>query len=166
MAGSLEGKVALVTGASSGIGETTAKALSKRGHPLLLLARRIERLEAMRLPNALCRETDVTDLEAFKKAVTEAEDQYRPTDCLINNAGVMLLSQIVDQNPAEWKNMIDVNVLGILNGIHSVLEGMIERRTGTIMRGRRRRRPSVSSRGVWTEVEMVSRWAVTWGTIR
>ena len=123
----------IITGASSGIGETTAKALSKRGHPLLLLARRIERLEAMGLPETLCRKTDVTDLEAFIKAVAEAETLYGPTDCLINNAGVMLLSQIVDQNPAEWKHMMDVNVLGILNGIHSVLKGMIERKTGTIM---------------------------------
>lgn len=126
-------KLVVITGASSGFGEATARALSAKGHPLLLLARRVERLEALGLPNCLCRHVDVTDLSSFQEAVDEAEAQFGPVDCLVNNAGVMLLSLIEDQDPAEWKTMLDVNVLGVLNGIKTVINGMIKRQTGTII---------------------------------
>ncbi len=122
-----------ITGASSGIGEETARAFSQEGHPLLIMARRIERLEAMDLPNCICEKVDVTDLESFRKAIAKAEKEYGPIDCLVNNAGVMLLSQASSQDIDEWKRMIDVNITGVLNGIHLVLEGMIERQTGTVI---------------------------------
>jgi NADP-dependent 3-hydroxy acid dehydrogenase YdfG len=123
----------VITGASSGIGEATARKLSAEGHPLLLLARRVERLEALNLPNAMCRKVDVTDAEAFAAAVKEAEAQFGPVDCLINNAGMMLLGLAHDQDPAEWKTMFDVNVMGLLNGIHVVLADMKTRQHGTVI---------------------------------
>ena len=62
-----------ITGASSGIGEAAARLFSEQGYPLLLLARRVEKLEALNLPNTICAKVDVTDLEGFKKAIAEAE---------------------------------------------------------------------------------------------
>lgn len=126
-------KLVVITGASSGFGQALAKALSAKGHPLLLLARRLERLEALNLPNCLCRHVDVTDLDSFQNAVDEAIGIYGPVDCLVNNAGVMLLGLIEDQDPSEWKTMLDVNVLGVLNGIKTVLKDMLARQWGTII---------------------------------
>lgn len=123
----------IVTGASSGIGEATARLFAAQGHPLLLLARRIDRLEALKLPNALCRAVDVTDRVALLAAVKEAEERFGPADALVNNAGVMLLGNMAEQDPAEWERMLDVNVKGLLNGVHAVLQGMIERRQGTVI---------------------------------
>lgn len=123
----------IITGASSGIGAATAKQFSAAGHPLLLLARRIDKLEKLNLPNTLCRKVDVTDLATFEKAVKEAEAKFGPADCLVNNAGVMLLSLIENQDPKEWQTMLDVNVMGVLNGIHTVINGMIKRQHGTII---------------------------------
>jgi NADP-dependent 3-hydroxy acid dehydrogenase YdfG len=123
----------IITGASSGIGAATARLFSSRGYPLLLLARRIERLEALGLPETLCRALDVTDRTAFAAAVREAEAIYGPADLLVNNAGVMLLGAMEKQSPLEWDTMLDVNVRGLLNGIHAVLDGMLQRRGGTII---------------------------------
>jgi NADP-dependent 3-hydroxy acid dehydrogenase YdfG len=83
----------VITGASSGIGEATARAFSDAGHPLLLLARRLDRLEALQLPHTLCAKVDVTDREQFKSAIEKAEKKYGPVDCLVNNAGIMLLGE-------------------------------------------------------------------------
>jgi NADP-dependent 3-hydroxy acid dehydrogenase YdfG len=123
----------IITGSSSGIGEAAARMLSAAGHPLLLLARRVDRLEALGLPNALCRGVDITDRGALLAAVSEAETQFGPADGLINNAGVMLLGEMSTQDPAQWEQMLDVNVKGLLNGIHAVVSGMIERKHGTII---------------------------------
>ncbi|MBC3948630.1 SDR family oxidoreductase [Pseudomonas folii] len=123
----------IITGASSGIGEASARLFSAQGHPLLLLARRVERLVQLGLPDTLCRDVDVTDREALLVAVQEAEAQYGPVDAIINNAGVMLLGNMSDQDPEEWDRMFDVNVKGMLNGIHAVLGGLIERNRGTII---------------------------------
>ena len=123
----------VITGASSGIGLATAKLLSARGHALLLLARRVDRMTALALPNSLCRAVDVTDRQAVFAAVREAEQQFGPVEALVNIAGVMLLGAIEQQNPHEWENMLDVNVKGLLNGIHAVTGGMIERKAGTII---------------------------------
>ena len=83
-------KLIAITGASSGIGAATAKAFSAAGYPLLLMARRIELMEAMNLPNAICKEVDVLDLEGMKGAISEAEEVHGKVDCMINNAGVMI----------------------------------------------------------------------------
>lgn len=123
----------VITGASSGIGAATARLLSSRGYPLLLLARRVDRLQALNLPNTLCCQVDITDDEAVKAAIAQAEAQFGPVDALINNAGVMLLGNMAEQDPKEWQQMLDVNVSGLLNGIHAVLKGMRERKSGTII---------------------------------
>lgn len=123
----------IITGASSGIGEAAARLLSAAGHPLLLLARRVERLQALDLPNTLSRRVDITDRPTLLAAVAEAEAQFGPADALINNAGVMLLGEMSKQDPAQWDQMLDVNVKGLLNGVHAVVAGMIERKHGTII---------------------------------
>lgn len=123
----------VITGASSGFGEATAKQLSALGHPLLLIARRVEKIKELNLPNTLCEKVDVTDFEAFKRAIHKAEDKFGVVDCLINNAGVMLLGDIRTQDPREFKQMLDVNVQGLLNGMHLVLDDMIKHNSGTII---------------------------------
>lgn len=122
-----------ITGASSGIGAALAKSFSEAGHPLLLLARRVERIEALGLPRTICRKVDVTDSAAMAAAVEEAEAAYGPVDCLVNNAGVMLLGQVDTQDAGEWRRMFEVNVLALLDGMQLVLGGMKARRHGTII---------------------------------
>lgn len=126
-------KLVVITGASSGIGEAIARRLNAAGHPLLLIARRVERLEALNLENTLCEKVDVLDKASFEAAIAKAEQQFGPTDCIVNNAGVMLLSELDVQDPAEWKRMFDVNVIGLMNGMQAVLAPMKERRSGTII---------------------------------
>ena len=126
-------KLVVITGASSGIGKATALRFSKAGYALLLLARRIDKLEELNLPNTLCRKVDVTDLASFQAAVSEAEAKFGPVDLLVNNAGIMLLGNAITQNPIEWQQMLNVNVMGVLNGVKVVLEGMVKRNNGTIV---------------------------------
>lgn len=123
----------VITGASAGIGAAIARAFSAAGHPLLLLARRVEPMQALNLPDTLCIGVDVTDTAAMKAAVAQAEAQFGPVGCLVNNAGVMLLGQADVQDPAEWQQMLNINVMGVLNGVHAVLAGMKARRSGTII---------------------------------
>jgi NADP-dependent 3-hydroxy acid dehydrogenase YdfG len=100
---------------------------------MLLLARRVEKMEALNLPNTICKKVDVTDKEAFESAVREAEAKYGKTDLIINNAGVMLLGDIAVQDSKEWKTMLDVNVMGVMNGMQIVMNDMKERKSGTII---------------------------------
>ena len=123
----------VITGASSGIGEALAKQMSAQGHPLLLLARRVEKLEALGLPNTICAKVDVTDQSSFEKEINLAIAKYGRVDLLVNNAGLMLLGQVDTQSSAEWKSMYEVNVLGLLNGMQTVLSSMKEHNTGTII---------------------------------
>ncbi|WP_405486092.1 SDR family oxidoreductase [Streptomyces sp. NBC_00096] len=123
----------VVTGASSGIGAATARLLSSQGHPLLLLARRLDKLEELGLPDTLCLKVDVTDRAAVEAAVRAAEERFGPVDLLVNNAGAMLLGRIADQPVDEWERMIDINVKGLLYGTRAVLPGMIARGAGTIV---------------------------------
>jgi hypothetical protein len=123
----------VITGASSGIGAATAQVFAADGHPLLLLARRIDRMKALGLPNAMCRVVDVRDRVAVANAVKDAEQKYGPADCLFNNAGIARLGDITKQAPSEWDEMIDINVNGMMNGVHAVMDGMVKRRHGTIV---------------------------------
>ena len=125
--------LAVITGASSGIGEATAKKFSKSGYPVLLLARRLEKMEAFDLPNSMCRKVDVTDREAVVTAVNEAEKKYGPTDMLFNNAGLARLGDIANQDPYEWDEMININTNGVMNVIYAVMNNMKSRRQGTIV---------------------------------
>lgn len=123
----------VITGASSGIGEACARAFSAAGFPLLLLARRLDRMEAFGLPNTLCRAVDVQDRAAIAASVAAAEAQFGPVDCVINNAGVARLANILEQDPLEWDEMIAINATGVMNVLHAVMNGMAERRRGTII---------------------------------
>lgn len=126
-------KLIVITGASSGFGVEMAKEFSNAGYPLLLIARRLENMEALNLPNTMCRKVDVTKKEEFESAVREAEAVYGPTDLMVNNAGVMLLGDIATQDANEWKRMLDVNVMGVMNGMQIVMTAMKERQCGTII---------------------------------
>lgn len=126
-------KLIVITGASSGFGMEMAKEFANEGYPMLLLARRIEKMEALNLPNTICKKVDVTDKSAFESAVREAEAKYGKTDLLVNNAGVMLLGDLTTQDNAEWKRMLDVNVIGVMNGMQVVMNDMKERQSGTII---------------------------------
>jgi NADP-dependent 3-hydroxy acid dehydrogenase YdfG len=123
----------VITGASAGIGQATARAFSKAGYPLLLIARRLSKLKELQLPNVHCAEADVTDLSSFRAALKAAEEKFGEAEYLINNAGVLFAGLANEQDPGDWQKMIDVNISGVLNGIHLVLDKMKQRRTGTIV---------------------------------
>ena len=122
-----------ITGASSGIGEVTARIFSDNGYPLLLMARRIEKLRALSLPKSVCRRVDVTKAEEIRSALAAAQEEYGAVDCLINNAGVMMLGLPWEQELSEWQEMVNINIIGVVNGIHCVLNDMVQRRNGTII---------------------------------
>ena len=127
MPGSLDGKVAFVTGASSGIGEATAVALAGAGAKVALVARRKDRIDALaeRIAGsggtALAIEADVSDEARANEAVQEANEGLGGLDFLVNNAGVMLLGPVAGANTDEWRRMIDVNLLGLLYCTHAAL---------------------------------------------
>jgi len=123
----------IITGASSGIGAAIAKSFSKQGHPLLLLARDVAAMEKLGLENALCESVDVRNAESFKQAVEKAEKIYGPAECIVNNAGMMLLGSVETQDNTEWQKMFDINVVGLLNGMQTVLSAMKARNSGTII---------------------------------
>jgi clavulanate-9-aldehyde reducatase len=124
MPGPLEGRVAAVTGASSGIGEATVRALSAAGASVALGARRTERLEAL-AENidgpALVREVDVSDEEQARGFIQAAHDELGGFHILVNNAGVMLLGPVADADTDDWRQMIAVNLLGLLYCTHAAL---------------------------------------------
>jgi NADP-dependent 3-hydroxy acid dehydrogenase YdfG len=124
MPGPLEGRVAAVTGASSGIGEATARALSAAGAGVALGARRTDRLEAIAEGldgPALVREVDVSDEEQARSFIQAAHDELGGLHILVNNAGVMLLGPVADADTEEWRRMIAVNLLGLLYCTHAAL---------------------------------------------
>eukprot|EP01130_Rhizamoeba_saxonica_P002354 TRINITY_DN12177_c0_g1_i1.p1 TRINITY_DN12177_c0_g1~~TRINITY_DN12177_c0_g1_i1.p1 ORF type:complete len:247 (-),score=62.79 TRINITY_DN12177_c0_g1_i1:59-799(-) len=125
----------VVTGASSGIGKATAKAFVDLGYAVLLLARRVEIMEAFDWLSDLTmvRQLDVTDREAFQTVIKEAESKFGPTEILINNAGVMYLGQLEEQPIDQWETMVNVNILGVLYGMRVVINDMVARNSGTIV---------------------------------
>ena len=123
----------MITGASAGIGAKIARTFSEAGHPLLLLARRREKLLELGLPDAVCCEADVRDRAAIAAAIAEGEARFGPVDLLVNNAGISRLARLDDQDPEEWRDLIDINVTGVLNCMHALLPKMKARRHGTIV---------------------------------
>lgn len=123
----------VITGASSGIGAATAELFSKAGFCLALLARNKQAMESLDLKDALCIETDVTDLGQVKSAISKAETHFGPVDCLINNAGFAQGGAFGSLTHEAHERTIQVNVMGVLNSIEAVLPGMQERHQGTII---------------------------------
>ena len=125
----LEGTVALVTGASSGIGEATARALAAEGAKVAILARRKERLDALAGElgdGTLVIEADVTQREEAEAAVQRTVDGLGRLDTVINNAGVMLLGPVEGAPVEEWERMVDVNVKGLLYTARAALPHLVE----------------------------------------
>ncbi|WP_405450252.1 SDR family oxidoreductase [Streptomyces erythrochromogenes] len=134
-----EPKVVAITGASSGIGEATARRLAAGGHRLLLGARRVERLEALTKEigaaggTAAFRRLDVTDAGDVRGFVAAAGERYGRVDVVVNNAGVMPLSPLDALEVEEWDRTIDVNVRGVLYGIAAALPVMRAQGAGHIV---------------------------------
>jgi NADP-dependent 3-hydroxy acid dehydrogenase YdfG len=123
----------VITGASSGIGAAAAREFSRAGHPLLLVSRRLVRMEELQLPNTLAKSVDVLDIDAFAEAVAEAEKLFGVVDLLINNAGYMNLEHSAEQSAEEWRKQFEVNCIGLLNCTSIIFPSMISRKTGTII---------------------------------
>ena len=131
MSDSLAGTVALVTGASSGIGEATAAALAAQGAKVAVAARRLERLERLAAEigrgghTALAIQADVTDQAQALEAVERTVDELGGLDVLVNNAGQMLLGPIENAPTEEWDRMIDLNLKGLINTTHAALPHLL-----------------------------------------
>ncbi|HET7229589.1 MAG TPA: SDR family oxidoreductase [Longimicrobium sp.] len=133
------GKVAVITGASSGLGEATARLLSAQGASVVLGARRADRINALAREltagggKALAIETDVTDREQVRRLVDAAVEAYGRIDVIINNAGLMPQSLLERLKVDEWDRMIDVNIKGVLYGIAAALPHMQRQKSGQII---------------------------------
>jgi NADP-dependent 3-hydroxy acid dehydrogenase YdfG len=131
MANPLDGTVALVTGASSGIGEQTAVGLAELGADVVVAARRTDRLDALveqitgKGGRALAVAADVTDEAQAGAAVTQAVERFGRLDTVIANAGVMLLGQIEGADTTEWRRMIELNTLGAMYTAHAALPHLL-----------------------------------------
>jgi len=135
----IEGKVVIVTGGSSGLGEATAKLLAERGARVMLGARREENLERIVSDikddggEAAYRVTDVTKRDQVENLVSGAVDEFGRIDVLVNNAGLMPLSPLDALKVDEWERMVDVNIKGVLWGIAAALPRMQEQHEGQII---------------------------------
>jgi len=126
--GELDGTVALVTGASSGIGEATARALARQGAKIAVAARRRDRLEALaqEIGDVLVIEADITDRDQATGAVTQTVAELGRLDTVINNAGVMLLGPTEDAPLEEWERMVAINVQGLLYVAHAAIQPLLK----------------------------------------
>lgn len=136
---SLQGKVAIVTGASSGIGEATALMLGQEGAKVVLAARRLERLNELKKKiedkggQALPIATDVTHRTAVNHLAEQTKKEFGRVDILVNNAGLMPLSLMKNLHVDEWEQMVDVNIKGVLFAVGAVLPIMREQKSGHII---------------------------------
>ncbi len=139
MGNNIEGKIVVITGASSGLGEATARHLSEHGAVVVLGARRIDRIRALakalagREGKAIAVQVDVTQSEQVKQLVDAAVERYGRIDVLINNAGLMPHSPLERLKVADWDRMIDVNIKGVLYGIAAALPYMQRQKSGHII---------------------------------
>lgn len=137
---SLNGKTAVVTGASSGIGATAAQYLASAGANVVLAARRKDRLEEVAAlihkqdkGKAISVVTDISRRDDVDALIEKATNAFGSVDIYVNNAGAMLSSRLQDGHVEEWETMVDVNIKGVLYGINAVLQGMLEQKSGHII---------------------------------
>jgi len=133
---SLENKVVAVTGASSGIGEAIVRELTRSGCQVMLAARREERLKSLVRElgdNVAYHSTDVTDVKQMQAMAKATLDRFGKIDVLINNAGVMPVSPLIELKIDDWNKAIDINIRGVLHGIAAVLPHMLEHSSGHII---------------------------------
>ena len=133
---SLENKVVIVTGASSGIGEAIARELADAGCKVMLAARREERLKSLvqELGDGVAyHSTDVTDVKQVQEMAKATLDRFGKIDVLINNAGIMPVNPLIDLKLDDWNKAIDINIRGVLHGIAAVLPHMVDRSSGHII---------------------------------
>jgi len=139
MSNNIEGKVVVITGASSGLGEATARLLSAQGASVVLGARRVDRLQSLADEltgsggKAIAITTDVTHCEQVKRLVAAAVQAYGRIDVMINNAGLMPQAPLERLKIDEWNRMIDVNIKGVLYGIAAALPHMQQQKSGHII---------------------------------
>jgi NADP-dependent 3-hydroxy acid dehydrogenase YdfG len=139
MSNNIEGKVVVITGASSGLGEATARHLSVQGATVVLGARRTDRIKPLADElsksggKALAVPTDVTQVDQVKRLVDAAVQTYGRIDVMINNAGLMPHSPLERLKIDEWDRMIDVNIKGVLYGIAAALPYMKQQKAGHII---------------------------------
>ena len=139
MAGRLDRQVALISGASSGIGEATALALADEGAAVAIGARRADRLAALAEKvtasggRALTLALDVTDEASCRDAVHRTVEEFGRLDIVVNNAGVMLLGPIVGADTEDWRRVIHTNVLGLMYLTHAALPHLLDRGAGDII---------------------------------
>ena len=132
-------KVVIITGASSGLGETTARRLAKNGAKLMLAARREDRLKDLVADLqkdggvAKYQVTDISDRSQVEKLVQATKEAYGKIDVLVNNAGLMPLSPLAATKVDEWEKMIDVNIKGVLYGVAAVMPIMLQQGSGHII---------------------------------
>lgn len=135
----ITGKVVVITGASSGLGEATARYLAARGATVVLGARRVDRLEALvdeitaQGGRAFALATDVTDAAQVQALVDAAVERYGRIDVLLNNAGLMPHSPLERRKIADWDRTIDVNIKGVLYGIAAALPHMQRQQSGHVI---------------------------------
>src|SRR5207249_5230204 len=139
MSNNIAGKVVVITGASSGLGEAAARLLSAQGASVVLGARRVERIQALADElngsggQALAIQTDVTDCDQVQRLVDAAVQTYGRIDVMINNAGLMPQSPLERRKIDDWNQMIDVNIKGVLYGIAAALPYMQQQKAGHII---------------------------------
>jgi ribitol 2-dehydrogenase len=132
----LTNKVVIITGASSGIGAATARALVQLGCRVALAARSVEKLQALAAelgPGALAIPTDVTIEAEVQRMVAATLERFGSLDVLFANAGIYIPGQVAEGDPADWSRLVEVNVTGVMRCVHAVLPTMLAQRSGDIL---------------------------------
>ncbi|MEN1970367.1 SDR family oxidoreductase [Lentibacillus sp. N15] len=159
----LTGKTAIVTGASSGIGTAIAKALVEAGANVVLAARNEKKIaeiasEIDQKEKTLCVKTDMTKPEDVNSLAERAKQAFGSVDIYVNNAGRMGSSRVLQGDVTDWEEMIDINIKGILYGIHSVLHAMLEKESGHIV--------NIASDSGWEVTERLTVYCATKFAVR